>query len=106
MNYNDPQYKAYIKSDRWKIKCENYWLSKGRWCKACKSQQNLQVHHLSYANFMLEPLSDLVGLCGPCHRAVHSLHRRAGRREDIRTVTMRYINQKALDRLRRKMPRR
>jgi hypothetical protein len=33
-----------------------------------------EVHHLTYARLGDEPLSDLLGLCKSCHRAIH--HRR------------------------------
>ena len=37
------------------------------WCQA----EGGQVHHKTYANIGKEPLSDLVVLCGRCHKAEH-----------------------------------
>jgi 5-methylcytosine-specific restriction endonuclease McrA len=34
------------------------------------------VHHLTYARLFNEALTDLQGLCEPCHRFVHGLRRR------------------------------
>lgn len=103
MNYNDPFYKAYIASPRWQMKCQQYWDAKGRWCRACKATTKaLHVHHLTYDNFMAEPLTDLMGLCYDCHREVHRRHRAGGRQRDLRTVTLEYVREKILERLRRR----
>lgn len=84
------EYHKYIKSQRWEAKCEVYWRKFGRYCKACKSTRNLQVHHMSYDNFGHEAMADLVGLCVLCHRMVHTLHRKGGRK-DLKMVTLLYI---------------
>src|SRR6478609_4207292 len=97
-----PDYHQYIQSPQWKARCEQYWQANGRWCRGCKSTQRLVIHHLSYDNFKMEPMRDLVGLCHTCHLEVHRLHRMAGRRVTIRDITLRYIRQRALDRMRQK----
>src|SRR6187431_2199026 len=103
MRYDSPEYKNYINSQRWKDKCELYWLAKGRWCRACVTKTGpLHIHHLTYEHLGFEPLRDLIGLCYACHRQVHALHRRGGRRETIRVVTLRFIREKQLDRLRKR----
>jgi CRISPR/Cas system-associated protein Cas10 (large subunit of type III CRISPR-Cas system) len=100
-------YKDYINSPRWKAKREKYFDAKGRWCKACRSHENIKIHHLSYDNFGHEPLMDLVSLCNSCHVKVHQLHRKAGGRpKDLRTITNQYIKNMTLKRLRPKTPRR
>lgn len=71
-----------------------YFAQNGRKCQACgKIGGHIVVHHVSYDNFMREPMRDLVGLCNPCHVEVHRRHR-AGVRQDLRMVTMRYIMEK------------
>jgi hypothetical protein len=102
----DKSYHKYIQSEKWKIKREAYFAARGRYCKACRSTSNIKIHHMSYANFGNEPLSDLVSLCNPCHVEVHRLHRKAGRKADLRLVTLKYIKDKTLQRLRQKTPRR
>lgn len=103
MDYNDPLYKSYINGPRWKLKCNQYWQAKGRWCKACLAKNKpLHVHHMSYDNLTAEPLTDLVGLCYDCHREVHARHRASGRRKNLRVVTLEYIREQTLDRLRKR----
>jgi hypothetical protein len=103
MNYNDPIYKSYITSPRWKLKCQQYWEAKGRWCKACKaSNKPLHVHHMTYDHFTMEPLTDLMGLCYDCHKEVHKRHRAGGRQKNLRDITLEYVREKTLDRLRKR----
>ena len=102
----DKSYHDYIASEKWKIKRELYFAAKGRYCKACRSTSNIKIHHMSYDNFGNEPLSDLVSLCNKCHVKVHQLHRKAGRKTNLRMITMQYIREMTLARLRRKTPRR
>ena len=100
----DKTYHDYINSPKWTLKREMYFAARGRYCKACKSTTNIKIHHMSYDNFGSEPMSDLVSLCNPCHVEVHRLHRQAGRKSSLRLVTMIYIREKTLQRLRPKMP--
>lgn len=98
-----PEYNQYVKSERWALKREIYFAKKGKWCKACLTRTGpIALHHMSYVNFGREPISDLIGLCHKCHREVHSIHRRNGRREDLRAVTLEYVRAKTLDRLRKR----
>jgi len=100
------EYHDYIASERWKMKREIYFATFGRYCKACRSTENIKIHHMSYANFGHEPMGDLISLCNPCHVEVHRLHRKAGRNANLRLVTMKYVREMTLARLRPKMPRR
>jgi 5-methylcytosine-specific restriction endonuclease McrA len=95
----DASYHKFIKSERWKAVCEVYWRRKGRFCQACGATQNLHVHHMTYDRFGgREALSDLMGLCYTCHREVHALHKRGGRK-DLRVVTLQYVlNKRRLNR--------
>jgi 5-methylcytosine-specific restriction endonuclease McrA len=84
-------YRAYINSPKWKAKTALYVSRYGRKCQACGSlKKGLHIHHMSYDNFGNEPLSDLIGLCYPCHREVHRLHRKNGRKH-LRMITLRYV---------------
>jgi predicted HNH restriction endonuclease len=62
----------------------------------------LHVHHMSYDHFTREPLTDLIGLCYDCHREVHRIHRAGGRQQNLRVVTLEFVRNKALDRLRKR----
>jgi 5-methylcytosine-specific restriction endonuclease McrA len=73
------------------MKTTAYWTKYGRFCKACGSKKNLHVHHVTYERFGNELLTDLLGLCYTCHKGVHELHRKTGRR-DLRRATYTYVN--------------
>ena len=88
-------YVNYLKSEKWAAKKRAYYARHGRVCRACRTTQGvIELHHLTYDRLGREHMKDLISLCKPCHRECHSLHRRAGRKEDIRTVTNRYIANK------------
>lgn len=98
-------YKTYLKSFQWRLKCTIYWDAFGKFCQACKTTKGpLQVHHMSYEHFRNEPLSDLMGLCYDCHREVHRLHRQLGRKVSLREVTLKYQQDKRLEILRSTRP--
>ena len=72
-------YNAYIKSARWRRKCNRKIKTVGGRCqytdkqgKRCWEQSRLHVHHLTYIHFMHEKLSELEVLCGD-HHAVREL---------------------------------
>lgn len=46
------------------------------WCRMCDQREATQVHHLEYGKgrgvkSLLVPITDLIAVCGPCHKAVH-----------------------------------
>lgn len=91
----DPEYVRYIKSEKWKMKREAYFDRYGRYCRACYTKRgHIHLHHTSYDRLGREPFSDLVPLCTECHKGVHALHRKSGRRMTLREATMAYINSK------------
>lgn len=63
-----PAYHAYINSDRWQRTRRAVLQRASYRCERCGSAGPLDVHHLSYARFGHEDLSDLRALCRPCHR--------------------------------------
>lgn len=90
-----PGYQEYINSERWKEKSKAHLDRNGRWCRACKiSRGPMEVHHRTYDRMGYELPTDLVVLCRTCHRGVHQLHRRSGRRMTLEEATMAYINSK------------
>jgi len=71
-------YNRYLKSDAWRLKRSAVMHRDGGRCacvvggKKCFSQVGIQVHHLTYARFGNENLSDLITVCDSCHKAIHS----------------------------------
>lgn len=65
------EYSKYLKSKEWRDKREDVLDRDGHRCIFCFSDSNLHVHHLTYANFKNEKLSDLVTLCSACHKGEH-----------------------------------
>lgn len=62
-------YRRYMKSEKWfnirekRLQKDNYQ------CQFCDSiGKTLEVHHLSYDNFMNEEIDDLVTTCVNCHK--------------------------------------
>ena len=70
------QYNAYLKSERWRLKrCIRLRIDSFK-CTQCQSKSNLEIHHLTYARFGNEYLSDLITLCRACHAKVDERHAR------------------------------
>lgn len=65
-------YNRYIASPRWAVKRVQFFARYGRECFGCSRRgAEMHVHHLTYARFGHENLTDLVALCPDCHEAVH-----------------------------------
>ena len=65
------EYNEYLKSEHWnkrKKTALKWWENR---CALCNSDDELHVHHRSYANLGQEPLSDLIVLCKSCHELFH-----------------------------------
>lgn len=71
MKIFDRKYARYLNSTHWKKKRQEVFEAKGKFCNACQSIENLQVHHLTYANLNNEKLEDLEVLCDSCHEKRH-----------------------------------
>lgn len=66
-------YTAYLKSKHWKLFKKRFKESsyyRGR-CFICHKEKNIHFHHLTYERIGKENLSDVIELCGLCHRNVH-----------------------------------
>jgi len=60
-------YYRYIKSPRW-LGVKKRVINKRGWrCQLCGSEEDIQVHHLSYGNIGKEKDEDLLVLCETCH---------------------------------------
>jgi 5-methylcytosine-specific restriction endonuclease McrA len=64
--------RSFYRSAAWRA----LWLAVYRrsrgWCERCGRALMVQVHHRTYARFGgAEALDDLLGVCRPCHVALH-----------------------------------
>jgi hypothetical protein len=86
-----------MNSPKWRRRREQYFALHDKICAACKSEENIHLHHLNYDNFGAEEDIDLLPLCQKCHNGVHRLQARE--RISIASATKVYIQM-------RKRPRR
>jgi len=71
-------YTAYLRSKAWQaLRAKVIFRDSGQ-CRAalaggkrCGSRQGVEVHHLTYARFGAELMTDLVVLCHDCHKRAH-----------------------------------
>lgn len=82
---NRATYERYIGSDRWRLRRERFFATHPRVCSCCESEDDVQVHHLTYVRFGDELDDDLLALCQRCHSLVHQHHRLHG--GDLRAAT-------------------
>lgn len=74
-------YKRYMKSEEWELKKAERMKIDGYKCVMCGRPQNrcrfMQVHHITYSRLGAENvLTDLVTLCGSCHKKIHNYYDR------------------------------
>lgn len=97
------EYRAYIKSPKWKARREIIMAQYGRWCRGClKKTGPLQLHHLTYTNLGSEGMADVRVLCDKCHKEVTALHWKLGKRTPGIVVYNIFIAQKRKQRLKQK----
>lgn len=71
-------YKKYMQSDKWHCKEIDRMCIDDFKCVMCgrkygQTRYGLQVHHVSYKNLGHENIyTDLVTLCGTCHKHLHN----------------------------------
>lgn len=75
-----PSYQAYINSREWQMKARAAKEQAGE-CALCTSTRSLEVHHRTYARLGHERQSDLIVLCGRCHRRHHGTYDEAIERQ-------------------------
>ena len=68
-------YKEYLTSPRWYALRDAICRQAKYICVACGSNNQLDVHHMSYANLGNERFYELVCLCHVCHNALHKCHK-------------------------------
>ena len=75
----------------WRQRRAQWYADHGRACRVCGTVRNIELHHLRYSVFGLEPDCDLVALCRRHHRLVHRHHRALSGRSlaDVTRATIR-----------------
>lgn len=64
----------FYESEKWNIIKENIFHNRGKICEICKSERNIQVHHLTYERFGGDEIpEDLQILCAKHHMVSHGL---------------------------------
>ena len=66
-------YLSYLTSAKWKAKRKQVIARCNGVCERCQQRQVRNIHHKHYDTLGDEPLSDLLGVCRPCHREIHGL---------------------------------
>jgi len=74
-------YQQYMKSDKWRSKCQERTKIAGNKCEMCgrlaKDSKRLQIHHITYKRLGRENVyTDLICLCGHCHVLIHRYYDR------------------------------
>ena len=64
-------YAAYLKSAHWRAKRREALEYHGAQCDQCGTDQNLQVHHKTYARLGREKMKDMQVLCQTHHNELH-----------------------------------
>lgn len=75
-----PEYLAYLSSPAWKILRKGVLGRCGGVCERCQTRKVQNVHHLHYRTFGHEALTDLLGVCRPCHMEIHGVQRHKRKR--------------------------
>lgn len=70
------EYDVYLESAEFAEFREKVFERDGHTCITCGSQNNLQVHHLTYLHVYHENLDELVCVCRKCHEIFHNLDNR------------------------------
>jgi 5-methylcytosine-specific restriction endonuclease McrA len=64
-------HRQYLDSPAWRKKRSERLAVDGEKCFRCKATDGLQVHHITYERLGRERMSDLLTLCGDCHKRDH-----------------------------------
>lgn len=70
-DYTEGDYSLYLETEHWNTKRTEALNHYGAACVFCGSPTGLQVHHRNYERVGFEFMSDLVVLCGRCHKKHH-----------------------------------
>lgn len=75
--FGHPTYGDYLTSSDWyRLKARYRRSDLPQDCQLCGAGDEIDFHHRTYERICEEELTDLIPLCGPCHRLAHALVRR------------------------------
>lgn len=66
-------YADYLKSDHWQHTRAKALRRAGYKCQLCAATEHLETHHNTYERLGGEKPTDLVVLCGECHKTHHGI---------------------------------
>ena len=69
--YNTSIHQYYLNSRRWKNKRQKVFAEYGEVCYKCRCSVEINVHHLTYMNWLDELSEQLLPLCALCHKWIH-----------------------------------
>lgn len=64
-------YHVYLQTGKWKRLRREVFARAGGFCERCGILQAVHCHHLTYARFKDELLTDLQAVCQLCHEKIH-----------------------------------
>ena len=84
-------YKSYLNSSHWKEKRKEFKKCYIRACVICGTNENIELHHITYKNIGKERLSDLCFLCRDCHESVHNKTKKVPGNNIIKTFRRNHV---------------
>ena len=84
-------YKSYLNSSHWKEKRKEFKKCYIRACVICGTNENIELHHITYKNIGKERLSDLCFLCRDCHESVHNKTKKVPDNSIIKTFRRNHV---------------
>lgn len=80
------KYRQYLKSNTWRQFRQDVLVSRGFQCEQCGSQDNLEIHHITYRNIFHEIPSDVRILCKQCHGITHGINQATQYRDKYQQI--------------------
>jgi len=72
MTTQQREYRRFLRSVQWSVQRARIVVRSHGVCEVCRKSRVKQIHHLRYTDpIALTPDSDLVAICGRCHRNSH-----------------------------------
>lgn len=89
--YMRVKYEKYIRSERWYMRARQYYRQYGKQCAVCNTDDQITLHHMSYAHMGNERDNELVALCKTHHSEYHE---RNGTQSNMVRRTKAFIKKK------------
>ena len=69
------EYLDYLSSPQWKQRSTRFKAAANWCCEHCRSEVDIEVHHLNYRSLGTETWDDVMVLCQDCHTWADNLRR-------------------------------